>query len=193
MFKLSRILKHQNLNLLNSTISNRTYYYQTEIYNNEKVESRRVNNQFFENLRKQNENLYEKAKQEPNLYRFIKAYHQYGFKIGEINPLKLETIKNLPQELDPLQYGLDRSQSYSTSGLLFNSNSEEPKSLNEIEDTLRAIYSKNITIEFDHISNEEEKLWIAREFESMSNKSLESKTRIEILNLLLKSQVNKFF
>ena len=189
MFKVSRLLKQNNLKILNSTILNRTYYFQTEIYNNEKVESRRVNNQFNENLRKENEYFYEKAKQEPNLYRFIKAYRQYGFKIGEINPLKLENITNLPQELDPLQYGLDRSQIYSTTGLLFNSNTEESQSLNDIENSLREIYSKNITIEFDHISNEEEKFWIAKEFEIMSNKQLESNSRVEILKLLLKSQV----
>ena len=84
---------------------------------------------------------------------------------------------------------MDRSQIYSTTGLLFNSNTEESQSLNDIENSLREIYSKNITIEFDHISNEEEKFWIAKEFEIMSNKQLESNSRVEILKLLLKSQV----
>lgn len=185
MLKSSQILK-QHLKCI--TQSSRKYYFQTEIYNNELVESRRVNNYVFENLHKENENFYEKAKQEPNLYRFIKAYRQYGYKIGEINPLEFEKTTSLPNELNPLRYGLDRSLSYSTKGLLFNS-FDEPKNLNEIESSLREIYSKNITIEFDHISNEEEKLWIAREFEKMSSGKLNSKNRIEILKLLLKSQV----
>ena len=188
MLRSSRVLKQQ-WNSLSSTF-NRTYHYQTEIYNNDFIESKRVNNQFYENLRKDTEDLYSKAKEEPNLYRFIKAYRQYGFKIGEVNPLRLEKISKLPLELDPAQYGLDSAAKYSTNGLLFGNNNEnELISLSDIENYLRDVYSKNLTIEFDHISNEEEKLWIAREFENMASEKLDNQTKVEVLKLLLKSQV----
>jgi probable 2-oxoglutarate dehydrogenase E1 component DHKTD1 len=183
MLRTSRILK-QHMSSAGFTFQ-RTYHYQTEIYNNEFTESKRLNDPLYENLRKENENLYEIAKQEPNLYRFIKAYRQYGFKIGDINPLKSEKVHNMPLELDPIRYGLDRSSQYSTNGLLSGGGF---KSLNEIESYLKDIYSKNITIEFDHILNEEEKLWISKEFEAVSNQQLDSKVKVNVLKLLLKSQ-----
>jgi 2-oxoglutarate dehydrogenase complex dehydrogenase (E1) component-like enzyme len=128
---------------------------------------------------------------QPNLYRFIKAYQQSGHKQGRIDPLEAvtESVKHIELDLD--YYGLSPSDQgvYATDGLL-NLKKAEEMSLAQIESYLKATYSGNMTIEFDFINSEAEKMWIVQEFEAMQAQELDYKDKLEMLKLLLKSQVN---
>lgn len=120
------------------------------------------------------------------LYNYIKAYHEYGVRLAKLNPLEAEDVK-MPVELNPETYGLRTNSSYSTEGFLFND--QKTMSLTEIEQYLQSIYSSHMAIEFSFIDNEEEKLWIAREFEKLNGLQISNETRVDLLKLLVKSQV----
>ncbi len=130
---------------------------------------------------------------QPNVYRFVKAYQQSGHKQGQIDPLETFTDCVKPIELDLDYYGLSSNDErlFNTDGLLNLKKSQE-MSVTEIESYLKKTYSGNMTIEFDYINSEAEKMWISQEFEAMQMQEVDNNDKIEILKLLLKSQVDLF-
>ena len=161
----------------------RNYNYQTEVYT-KKFES------IDENLKKDLQNVNVHRVKQPNLYRYISAYRQYGFKNAQVNPLdQYVNFDNYASELDPKTYGLSRdSTAYSTQGLIHAAGTDQ-MTVDQIESYLKNTYADKACIEFDFLSSLEEKLWIEKRFEEIQSQSIEQKTQIEILNLLLKSQV----
>lgn len=152
-----------------------------------------------EKLIRELDNVYARRAEQSNLYRFIDAYHEYGHLNAKINPLDDSTNANivnnsnhsLSKLLDPANYGLtNNSHKYSTNGLLFSSNQQQQQmTVEEIEQYLKNTYSAKLTMEFKHLTNEEEKLWLMKEFETLNHQQLETKTKINISKLLLRSQV----
>ncbi len=126
------------------------------------------------------------------MHRFVNAYHKNGHRISKIDPLKLnESFKNLQlNELDPKTYDLNinDSQLYPITGILFGS-AKSSMTVKEINSYLNNVYSNNISIEFDFIESEEEKLWLAKEFEKITTTDLDIENKKEILQTLIKSEV----
>ena len=180
---MHRIIRSRS-KLVNVLANSQRYFnYQKNIYTtNLKVDESTLRNELNE--------LNQFRIEQPNLYRFIKAYQQHGHKQANVNPLNTKSETTIA-ELNPANYGLTDSNSYSTQGLLFGSNSN--MSLNEIELYLKKVYSDKMTIEFDHLLSEEEKHWISKEFEEMQAKQIDKETKIELAKLLLKSQTFDLF
>ena len=181
----SKIRKETALNLVNA------FHYQNDIY----TSKFQPLNELKESLRKEVNASNQLRLEFPNLYRFIKAYHQNGFKLGEIDPLGQNKVgEEAFSELSPEFYGLSKDGLYKTEGLLHSASNSE-MSLEEIEKYLKRIYSSKMTIEFDFITNEEEKHWISKEFEKMQSQPVDNQVKVELAKLLLKSQVKrkKFF
>lgn len=162
----------------------KNYHYQTEFYT-------RKFDCIDENLSDQLKRTNQSRNNQSNLYRFIHAYRQYGYKISQLDPLNHQNNSNKISELDPATYGLERnSNSYPVDCLIHASDSLY-LTIDEIENYLKNIYSKKISIEFDFISSPEEKLWIEKKFEEHLLKPIENNTRLNILDILIKSQVFK--
>ena len=167
----------------------RNYNYQNQIYNSQ-----------FESTAKDAESLKTKLDSvraarnaQPNLFRFVKAYHQNGHKKGHINPLSSAASRPEVFELEPGFYGLDRQDTatkYSTQGLL-NSDASA-MTVSEMEAYLNRTFSDKMTIEFEHVQCELEREWIAKEFEKTQASQVDIGDKVEILKLLLKSQVNEW-
>lgn len=179
MLRSSRYLK-LNKSKLTSFPATRHFNYQKEIYINDfdcvgdKKLAAQVTNSRASN---------------PNLYRYINAYHKYGFKLAKLDPLGLTNFDSHVDELDPAVYGLSGTASkFNVDNLLFKPDSSQ-LDVTEIEAYLKRHYSSNCAIEFDHLQNEEEKLWLAKEFEAVNSKTLENNVKLDLLKLLLKSQV----
>jgi 2-oxoglutarate dehydrogenase complex dehydrogenase (E1) component-like enzyme len=144
---------------LNSVLKSQSnsYHYQAEIYTNN-FENSELKKELKSDLLKLNRHRID----QPNLYRFIKSYQEHGYKIANLNPLKTSTNEINITELEPEFYGLSRNDTkYSVDGLL-NANGSASMTVNEIENYLKKIYSQQITIEFEFLQSEEEKLWLAR-------------------------------
>ncbi len=126
------------------------------------------------------------------MFRFVNSYHKNGHKIAKVDPLQLnEYFNNLKfDEFDPKTYGLNinDNKQYPIRGILFNS-AKTSMTLIEINRYLKNVYSDKISIEFDFIDNEEEKLWLVKEFERIRTTDLEIKTKKELLQNLIKSEV----
>ena len=168
------------------TLSNK-YHYQTELYTSKYQPEIVVN----ESLKNEIISINDLRIQNPNLYRFIKAYHQNGFKLGNIDPLGQQKVNEAAIfELSPEFYGLKKDESLHKINGLLHSGLDKQMTLEQIENYLKSTYASNMTIEFDFITNEEEKHWIAKEFELIQNSPIENNTKADLLKLLLKSQVN---
>lgn len=178
-----RIIRLRSTKLASIVSSNsRNFSYQKDIYlNNLNTNDPALRNELNE--------LNKFKIEQSNLYRFIKAYHQHGHKQADINPLYSRPETTLA-ELDPATYGLT-NDTYSTQGLLFVPRSN--MNLNEVESYLKSVYSDKMSIEFEHILSEEEKLWISREFEQIQAKQLDKEIKLELAKLLLKSQTLDLF
>lgn len=180
--------KNRRVNASSLISSYRCYNYQTQIYTTQFEPtgkgSEAIKAELDSNIGHRNAN--------PNLYRFVKAYHQSGHKRGDVNPLNVSGNKPDVFELTPEFYGLDKADTttrYSTQGLL-NSDAAT-MTLSEIENYLSCTFSEKMTIEFEHVQCELEKEWIAKEFEQMQATQVDLGDKIEILKLLLKSQVTE--
>lgn len=134
----------------------------------------------------------ESRSSQPNLYRYINAYHKYGFKLARLDPLGLNYSNSRVDELDPSVYGLRGDSKFAVDNLLFKSAGSQLE-LSEIESYLKKNYSSHTAIEFDHLQNEEEKLWLAQNYESINSSSIDSDAKLEMLKLLLKSQAFDLF
>lgn len=183
MLKISHFITK---NLKNLQIKN-SYHYQNKIYKNPQVDLRPLLSTIREKISETNE----KILNQPNLYRFIEAYRRYGYLASQINPLNGQQF-DVTNELDPKKYGLSDNLSYSIDGLLHLSNNQIT-SLQEVKDYLKNVYSSHMTIELDHITSEEEKYWLAREYEKLQQESLNHDTQLNIAKLLLKSEVFDHF
>lgn len=185
LFQTVSSKKHVPLSVISS--SSRHYNFQTKIYT-DKFNSTQIPEA---ELKSDLENFKSKRNLQPNLYRFIKAYHQNGHKLGNIDPLGAKSQQSEFSELNPEYYDLKRDSAvYATEGLVNSQNSS--MTLAEIETYLKRTYSDKMTVEFDFVGSEVEKEWIAREFEAMQVQEVDKADKIELVKLLLKSQVRFF-
>lgn len=187
MLRSSRYLKsslEKSISTSSASLSRRSFNYQKQIYlknyeNAVNIEDRA----FVDDVVKSRQSF-------SNLYRYINAYHKYGYQSARLDPLELENprLHTLKNYLDPKEYGLDSSEKFKVDNLLFNTNSNQ-LDLAEIEKYLKSHYSSNCAIEFDYLKNEEEKLWINKEFELLASYTINKEVKLDLLKLLLKSQV----
>lgn len=160
-----------------SSFQSRQFTYQKEIYTND-----------FEQVNhKIPKDVLDSRAANPNLYRFINAYHKYGYKLARLDPLELTNLEDKMGELDPKNFGLDEAK-FNVDNLL-HSVAGQQLGLSEVESYLKQAYSSNWAIEFEHLQSEEEKLWLAKEFEQINAKKIDNAVKLDLVKLLLKSQV----
>jgi 2-oxoglutarate dehydrogenase complex dehydrogenase (E1) component-like enzyme len=166
--------------------SKRAYNYQKDIYLSDFRSSLKD-----ASLREQLDAASSSRAQQASLYRYINAYHKYGYRFATLNPIEPPSAppKTGSDQLSPARFGLNEKDSFPVQGLLFNVDSAHTLSLPEITNYLNQHYSNNIAIEFDFLHDEEEKLWLNREYEKMNDQPLDASVRVELLRLLSKSQV----
>ncbi|CAL1263836.1 unnamed protein product [Larinioides sclopetarius] len=120
------------------------------------------------------------------VYQIAEAFRNNGYKIANLNPLG-EPKSIYISSLDPLNYGLESNERVSLSGIL-NSDKAEINSEDFLL-ALKRIYCDRIGVEFHHL-NENEKEWLAREFEKIQlEHEMSSQEKKNLVNELIKSQV----
>jgi probable 2-oxoglutarate dehydrogenase E1 component DHKTD1 len=173
-------------------ITKRDYNFQKHIYTSYFQNKEDLKN--FQHLQDLLSHSLAKQSEQPNLARLIRAYRQHGYKIGNIDPLSSKIVKTNSigryLELDPESYGLvNYEERYSVDGLLHKKNAKSEKmSLKEIEEYLIKLYAKEMTLEFEHIRSEEEKLWLNKEFELLQQQTVDDASKVDYLKLMLRSQ-----
>ena len=97
--------------------------------------------------------------------RLINAYRVRGHLIANLNPLA-HTFQRVHPELDPATYGLtiwDLDREFATGGLAGKSRMK----LGDILGVLRDAYCRTIGVEYMHISERDEKVWIQQHIEGV--------------------------
>ncbi|KAJ3380793.1 putative 2-oxoglutarate dehydrogenase E1 component DHKTD1, mitochondrial [Lobulomyces angularis] len=134
-----------------------------------------------------------------NLLRLVKAYRTKGHLQADLDPLGLAKKEEIP-ELDPKYYGLnDPNQVFDLNGIAHISKTKrdtdplEEATLEKILKQLNRTYSGRLGFEFEHIPNTSERRWIAQQLESQERKTLKKEEKMDIFNLLTKSEVFDHF
>lgn len=118
------------------------------------------------------------VKKQALLLQLINMFRVRGHLIADLNPLGQKYVYH--QELDPSFYGFTI---WDFDRLFFTGNIQglEKATLREILDMLQSTYCEKIGVEYMHIQNPEEKLWLQEKMEPVLNKpnfSLNQKKRI---------------
>ena len=64
------------------------------------------------------------------------------------------------------------------------------KKVEDLEKFLKAVYTDKAGVEFEHISNFEEKSWLYNRFEELMSSELTKEQQLYILRLMTESEVN---
>ncbi|CAB4032566.1 probable 2-oxoglutarate dehydrogenase E1 component DHKTD1, mitochondrial, partial [Paramuricea clavata] len=123
-----------------------------------------------------------------NVVQLVSKYRDYGHKKAFIDPLK--QLPQFSEELDndiSLHNIAENMEQINLSGVL-NVSSQETASLSEIIECLEKTYCGHLSVELNHISNEQEKLWIARKVEESTQFSFSAEEKKHFATLLMKAK-----
>ncbi len=97
----------------------------------------------------------------------IGEYRRRGHQVADLCPLNLRDEKIVP-ELNPGFFGLsemDMGTVFKTGGLA----GKESMTLREIIDTVKRTYTSHIGVEIEHITNDEERIWLRKRLEEVQD------------------------
>ncbi len=117
----------------------------------------------------------------------IRAYRNRGHMLADLDPLEMREVDNCP-ELDPQHHGFSPSE-YDRPIFIGGFLGREVASVNEIVKLCKDVYSDKIGLEYLHISNPEERIWLQERMEANNLRhafSVEEKK--EILQVLTKAE-----
>ena len=132
----------------------------------------------------------ELAEKQARVYQLINIYRVRGHLIANLDPLGTKQ-PTMYTELDPASYGLtiwDLERPFLTGGL----SKERELRLREILRILRDAYCRTAGIEYMHISQPDEKVWIQERVE-VPPATLPEQDRLQILNKLIEAEVFERF
>ncbi|XP_053405380.1 2-oxoadipate dehydrogenase complex component E1-like [Mercenaria mercenaria] len=131
--------------------------------------------------------------QSSNVYRLVEAYRTHGHKKATLDPLNLQPEID-PHELAPERYGLSAgTQVIDVEGIFHGGDGSQSMSVSDLIGHLEKEYCDTIAAEFQHLRTEEEREWFSEAFESKHQISLTNDRRINLANLMLKSQAFDHF
>lgn len=126
--------------------------------------------------------------QKSNVYRWVEAYRNYAHRIAAVDPVDFkETSSSTSPELNFLRYGLSARDRVNLFGIV-NSSTGTELTISQLESLLKQFYCGSSSIELAFIENEQEREWLAENYERSFESDLLSTDKKEIAELLLKSQ-----
>jgi 2-oxoglutarate dehydrogenase E1 component len=139
----------------------------------------------------QNTGSTEEIEKQARVLQLINMYRVRGHLIADLDPLRHQS--NYHPELDPSNYNFtvwDLDRQFITGGFI----GMKKSSLKEILDTLHQTYCEKIGVEYMHIQNPAEKLWLQNQMEPIRNKpEFDSGTKKIIYNKLLIAEAFEHF
>ena len=130
------------------------------------------------------------AEKQARVFSLINAYRVRGHLIADLDPLRQET-PTMPAELDLVTYGLtiwDLEREFATNGV----GGERVLTLGTLLGRLRDAYGRTTGIEYMHIQNQIEKVWIQDRLEQKAT-PFATEDKIEILTRLNQAEAFEAF
>ncbi|XP_055851943.1 probable 2-oxoglutarate dehydrogenase E1 component DHKTD1 homolog, mitochondrial isoform X2 [Episyrphus balteatus] len=135
------------------------------------------------------EDILQSRNSQPNVFRWVEAYRKHGHKLASINPVAFKPNSSSFDELTPEYYGLRSDDRITPRGILNVSDIESTTTVGEIQKILNDIYcNAGASVEFAYIENQEEREWLAENFEKLRKQNVSTDGRRKIAELLIKSQ-----
>lgn len=163
----------------------RTYFDQLSANDTHKVDiSHAKIKEFFKNIKNKTTHT-QIDLQEVAVQNLIAAYRLLGHLQSSINPLYIYGDKKHINELDIQHHGLDATLLNKTydSGDLFGM---QNRTLQQILNDLNKIYCGTTAVEYMHIDNAEQRLWVQHKFEQMMlQEQLSKEQKKQILDLII--------
>lgn len=135
--------------------------------------------------------MVENQERAARVMQYIRAYRVRGYLLANLDPLQYE-IKSWP-ELEPSTYGLtlwDLDREFFCGGM----HGKPILPLREIEQTLRATYTRHVGAEFMHIADPEQKSWLIERMEGNHNEEeLPRTTMLRVLDKLVEAEAFERF
>jgi len=133
----------------------------------------------------------DRIEKQARILQLINSYRVRGHLIANINPLSNNISYHT--ELDAVNYGFtiwDYDRYFITGGL----QGLETGTLREILDILHHTYCERIGVEYMHIQNPEEKLWVQKQIEPVMNRgSYDQSVKLRILEKLVIAEAFEHF
>ncbi|MFH0734311.1 MAG: multifunctional oxoglutarate decarboxylase/oxoglutarate dehydrogenase thiamine pyrophosphate-binding subunit/dihydrolipoyllysine-residue succinyltransferase subunit [bacterium] len=133
----------------------------------------------------------ERIEKQVRLFQLINMYRVRGHLLANLNPLKYSPKST--EELDPSFYGFtiwDYDRYFFTDNIF----GLESGTLREILDLLHQTYCQKIGVEYMHIQNPKEKVWLQIKMEAVKNViTFTAEQKIRILNILIISETFEHF
>jgi 2-oxoglutarate dehydrogenase E1 component len=130
------------------------------------------------------------AEKQANVFRLINAYRVRGHLIADLDPLRQQRPRMYP-ELDPRYHGLtlwDLDREFATGGMR-----DQPVSqLGVILSVLRDSYCRTIGIEYMHMQDTTQKLWVQQRAEAARDE-LDLAAKIDVLHKLNQAEAFERF
>lgn len=134
---------------------------------------------------------------ENNLKGYINYVRKHAFKYANLDPLQInnkeKTSSFLPEfwglsELEKIEeFPLDESATYT------NNIANNLDTIKDLQNFLQKNYLSTVGVEFEHLDNEEEKLWLYENYEILMGKELSNLEMQNAFKILYPAMVNIFF
>ncbi len=124
---------------------------------------------------------------EAKVQTLIKAYRDYGHTAADLDPLGIAE-KVIHSDLHKTESLFNSDELSNVVNCNFPIGSNAEYEVNDLIDSLKETYCKNIGIEFQHISNKRERSWIIEKFELSNHKILDKERKKEILKRLISAR-----
>lgn len=125
--------------------------------------------------------------EQSDFVRWVDAFRAYAHILAQTNPIDDQPKPILPQ-IEFERYGLSENEKKSFAGIL-NAN-ETNGTVSEAKEFLQKVYCGETSMEYSHIESEYEREWLIANYESsIGNFSVDPRTKHELLELLIKSQL----
>jgi len=179
---LTQKLKHRiNFSLLSSQASKHNVnYLSLKSFSNISNSTRSVNGPYKEN----------------NLKGYINYVRKHSFKYAKLDPLGINDPQKISgfkpefwglSELEKIEdFPLDESATY-TSDIANNLDT-----IKDLESFLQKNYLSNVGVDFEHLDNEEEKLWLYENYERLMGGELSNLELQNAFKILYPAMVSKF-
>jgi probable 2-oxoglutarate dehydrogenase E1 component DHKTD1 len=131
-----------------------------------------------------------------NLQGFIQNYQEKGHIYAKLDPLGLANVTQLEDSLDPEHWQLSEIESIAGFPLDYRVNQEYLNhcgTIGELKEHLDYLYSGSVGVEFAHIENEEERIWLYEEYEKLMNETMSKSEKMNILNQILRAEEFELF
>lgn len=127
--------------------------------------------------------------QKSNAYRWVESYRNHAHRVAAINPVPfIESTDDGSHLLDYTRYGLSSADRVNPLGIVSSSDPSSALAVEQLEQLLQQIYCGTSSIELAYIENEQEREWLAENYEQLFHTNLNASDKKDIAELLLKSQ-----